>query len=49
MDLNPMEEQKALLDAKAAQRTNVLVWAGLGKNLNNILFVYLVFFRSDGQ
>ena len=27
--LQPLEESKALLDAKAAKRTNFLVWGGL--------------------
>lgn len=29
-ELAPLEEQKALIDARAAQRTNVLIWSGLG-------------------
>lgn len=29
-DLSPLERQKALIDARAATRTNILVWAGLG-------------------
>jgi len=30
VELTPLEESKAVIDAKTAQRTNVFVWAGLG-------------------
>ncbi|XP_047124657.1 calcium uniporter protein, mitochondrial isoform X1 [Hydra vulgaris] len=29
-ELNPLEEQKAIIDAKAARKTEFLVWCGLG-------------------
>jgi len=34
-ELSPLEQQKALIDDRAAKRTTFLVWAGLGKPIGS--------------
>ena len=38
LELQPLEEQKFSLDAKAAQKTNLLVWGGLGRQSKKKLY-----------